>query len=165
MESIIKDFGIQPVLLAAQIVNFLILLYLLKRFLYKPVLKVLEERKQRIEESMKNAEEIEQRLQAIAQKEEESLVKSAKEGQKIIEEASAQAAALIEEGKIKAEEIIQNAQKEGRKLMEREKDKLVQDMKENISEIIVLAFQKVAGKIISTKEQKKIIEQEVKNLA
>ena len=41
----LNDFGVKPVLLAAQAVNFFILLFILKRFLYKPILGMLEKRK------------------------------------------------------------------------------------------------------------------------
>ena len=60
--EIIRNFGIQPVLLLAQIVNFLIILYLLQKFFYKPIVKLLEQRKKRIEESLKNADLIEEKL-------------------------------------------------------------------------------------------------------
>jgi len=76
--EIFNQFGINPLLLLAQVVNFAVLLFILKRFLYKPILKVLEERKKRIEESLKNAEEIEKRLVETAELEEEILAKSAR---------------------------------------------------------------------------------------
>ena len=60
--DILNQFGVQPILLAAQVVNFLILLFILKKFLYGPILKVLDSRKKTIEQSLKNAEEIERRL-------------------------------------------------------------------------------------------------------
>ena len=66
--EILKNFGIQPTLLLAQIVNFTIILFVLKKFFYKPITKVLEERKRRIEESLKNADEIEAKLQKTAEK-------------------------------------------------------------------------------------------------
>ena len=52
-----EAFGIQPLLLAAQIVNFLILAYILKRFLYKPVLEVLKKREKKIKDGLQAAEE------------------------------------------------------------------------------------------------------------
>jgi len=51
--EILKEFGIQPTLLLAQIVNFLIILFVLKKFFYKPIIKVLDARKKRIEVSLK----------------------------------------------------------------------------------------------------------------
>ena len=59
--DILSQFGVKPILLAAQVVNFLILLFILKKFLYGPILKVLSERRKKIEDSLKNVEEIEKR--------------------------------------------------------------------------------------------------------
>ena len=66
--DILNQFGISPVLLTAQVVNFLVLLFILKKLLYGPLLKVLAERRKKIEDSLKNAEEIELRLQETNEK-------------------------------------------------------------------------------------------------
>ena len=63
--DILENFGVEPVLLLAQIVNFAILLFILKRFLYKPILKVLEERKNKIETSMKQSEQIQKEFEEM----------------------------------------------------------------------------------------------------
>ena len=49
-----EKLGIQPILIIAQIVNFVILLLLLKKFLFKPILKVLDERKKKAEEVLQS---------------------------------------------------------------------------------------------------------------
>lgn len=165
MESIIHDFGINPILLAAQIVNFLVLLFILKKFLYKPILKVLEERKIRIAQSLKQADEIEKRLKEIADREEEAILKSAKEGEKIIKEAGEYSAKLIDDGRKEYENLLKRGVDDARKLAEVEKLKLMQEVKENIADLVVLALQKITGKVISSKDQKRIIEQEIKNLS
>ena len=105
--EILNQFGVQPILLAAQVVNFFILLFLLKKFLYGPILKVLNERKKRIEDSLKNAEEIEKRLQETNEKIDQMLAKASKEGQEVIDEATAQANLIIEDSKTRAEAAAQ----------------------------------------------------------
>jgi F-type H+-transporting ATPase subunit b len=60
--DILHEFGVQPILLLAQIVNFAILFFLLRKFLYGPLLKILEQRRNTIKESLKNAEKIEKQL-------------------------------------------------------------------------------------------------------
>src|SRR3989338_4739963 len=90
--EIIRNFGIQPVLLLAQIVNFLIILYLLQKFFYKPIVKLLEQRKKRIEESLKNADLIEEKLK----KTQEQSVQILAEAQKQLEEILTQSQVQIE---------------------------------------------------------------------
>ena len=58
----LKDFGVNPILLLAQIVNFTVLLILLKKFFYKPILKVLEERKHKIETSVTQTQKNQNKL-------------------------------------------------------------------------------------------------------
>lgn len=163
--EIFNQFGINPLLLLAQVVNFAVLLFILKRFLYKPILKVLEERKEAIAESLKNAEEIEERLTKIAECEEEALLKSAKEGEKIIKQAQESATQIIEDGKIKAQEIIDHAVEQSRKVAQTERVRMELQIKENLSEIVALALEKITGKVITKAQQKDIIEREVKNLS
>ena len=163
--EIFNQFGINPLLLLAQVVNFAVLLFILKRFLYKPILKVLEERKKRIEESLKNAEEIEKRLVETAEREEEILAKSAREGEKIIRQAQESVTQIIEDGKIKAQQIIDHAVEESRKTAQTERARMEMQIKENLSEIVALALEKVIGKTLTKGQQKEIIEREVKNLS
>src|SRR5687767_4684205 len=95
--ELVKEFGIEPVLLVAQVVNFLIILYILKRYLYKPILTVLEKRKEEIKIGIKNAEDA-QKLLAKTQEEEKTILKNAQtQANKIIEEAKEQAIVLSQE--------------------------------------------------------------------
>ena len=79
MEKILSDFGVQPILLLAQIVNFLILLILLKKFLYKPILQVLEKRKETIDEATKQAAGIIAEAHLKAQTDIEEMLKKGQE--------------------------------------------------------------------------------------
>lgn len=149
----------------AQIVNFLVLLFILKRFLYKPILKVLAERRQKIEESLKNAEEIEKRLNEIAEKETEVILQAGKEGQKIIQEAGEEYARIIEDAKKEYERMINKGVEDAKDLIQREQIRLEQQVRNNVGDIVAIALEKVTGKVITRKQKKEIIEKEVKNLS
>ncbi|MFI5205711.1 MAG: ATP synthase F0 subunit B, partial [Candidatus Paceibacterales bacterium] len=89
--QIAQQFGIEPILLLAQIVNFLIILFVLKKFFYKPIVKMLEERKTKIKESMVNADLIETRLKETEQKSAAILESARKNAQELMEDAKSQA--------------------------------------------------------------------------
>ncbi len=93
--NFLADFGVKPILLLAQTVNFLLLLFILKRFLYKPLLRVLETRREKIAASLKTAEEIEQRLQQVSLEREMSLKKAAKEAEEIVKDAGTTASGRL----------------------------------------------------------------------
>lgn len=162
--DILNQFGVQPVLLLAQVVNFLILLFILKRFLYKPILKVLDERKKRIEDSLKNAEEIERRLIEIASKEAESILRSAREGEKIIKQAGIQGAQIIEDANKSAEQIVKKAAIQAQELMIQEKISFQQTLREHIADLILLIVQKVTGKTLTKHDEKRIAQDAIKSL-
>lgn len=164
MEQILKDFGIQPILLAAQIVNFLVLLYLLKRFLYKPILKVLEERKEKIAESLKNAQEIEKRLLKTEEDKEKVLNKAALESKKIVEAATKSADQIIKDAHLKATEDMQAIVEKGKATIKLEGIKMQQATRENLAELVATALTKVTGKVINKKEQKEMIEKTVRQM-
>ena len=105
--DILKSFGIQPTLLLAQIVNFLIILFLLSKFFYKPIIRMLEDRKKRIEQSLTNTDLIEEKLKNTQEK-----------STQIIKEAQKNAQDLITEAKNRAEQIIENANLEAGKSTE-----------------------------------------------
>lgn len=106
----IKNFGLDPVLLFAQIVNFLIILYILRRFLYKPILSALEKRKQLIKEGLDKTEEARVRLEQIVEKEKTVLRTAQTQAKKILDDAKKESLIMVqkteESTKIKAESIL-----------------------------------------------------------
>lgn len=116
MEEFIKVFGLNPTLILAQIVNFLIIFYLLKRFLYKKIMTILQKRKDAIEEGLKQAEEARLLMEKTAKKEKEILKQGREEVQRLIDEARKQSKAFLEEAeqkaKIKEQYILDEARKQ-----------------------------------------------------
>lgn len=161
----LKDFGVKPILLAAQVVNFFILLFLLKKFLYGPILKVLETRKKTIETSLKNAEEIERKLAETEDEAEKILAKTLQESKNILDETNAAALQILEDARQQAAEILNKAYAKSLEITKAEKVKLQQEIRENAAGLVALVFEKVTGRKVTGKDQMKIIEKEVKNLS
>lgn len=132
--------------------------------MYKPLLKVLETRKQKIADSLKNAEEIEKKLIEISEREAESLRKSARESEKLIKEGADYAAKLIEQGTKEYEKLINKGVEDVKKIHETEKELILQEARVGIAELVILAFEKITGKVVK-QDQKKIIAEEIKNIS
>lgn len=163
--EILNQFGINPILLAAQIVNFALLLFILKRFLYKPILKVLEERKVKIEESLKNAQEIEKRLLETEESREKILAKAASEADKLLDSARRELEAMKEEMRQDAQKQAELIIKRGEEAARAETTRMEQMVMGKMAEIMAVGMEKVTGKILNQKDQKEIIEREIKNLS
>ena len=164
MEKIVTDFGIQPIYLVAQIVNFIILLLILKKFLYRPILKVLEERKETISASLLNAEKIEQQLQKTEQESEKKLSETLKHAQIIINNASTTADQIIAEAHKKVKTDIEIMMEEGRQNISIERDAMKNELRKEIANLIILGIGKVAGKVLDESDQKKMLAQTINEL-
>ncbi|MCL5783857.1 MAG: F0F1 ATP synthase subunit B [Patescibacteria group bacterium] len=163
--EILNQFGIKPVLLIAQGVNFLLLLFILKKFLYKPILKVLDERKQKIADSLKNADEIEKKLGQISQEREEALRKAAKDAEVILQEATQTADKIITQAHQKAGKDIEKLVEQSKESLKLEREKLHQEIRMEIAGLVVASLQKVTGKVITEKDHKEMVEKSLKELS
>lgn len=165
MDQILEQFGVQPILLLAQVVNFFVLLFILKKLLYKPLLKVLEQRKLLIAQSLKNSEEIEKRLADLSLEEEKRILKAISEGEKIIKQAQDAGVQIIEEAKIKSEESAEKIILDANISLQLEKEKMQQEMREELSNIVTMALEKVVGKTLTGVSQKKMVNETLRRMS
>jgi F-type H+-transporting ATPase subunit b len=156
-----ENIGIQPIYLAAQIVNFAIIVFLLSKFLYKPILKVLDERKKKIEEQMTLASKMKDSLEKDEKKRQEALKEAREEAKKIIEVAKKAAkkeqADILEKSKKEASSMIDKAKLEiaaERKSMQKSVEKEVVDLAATMAEKIII-------EALGKKDQESIISKKV----
>lgn len=165
MEQIFEQFGIKPILLLAQIVNFLVLLLILKKFLYGPILKVLENRKQKIVESLKNAEEIEAKLLQTEEDREIVIRKAFEEAQKIVNEATKSANQIIAQAHAKASADLEEIVRRGQGTIKLERERMQQELRGELANLVVISLEKVTGKILDKEDQKDLIAKSVRNIS
>ncbi|MEK7065488.1 MAG: ATP synthase F0 subunit B, partial [Patescibacteria group bacterium] len=107
-----EQLGIEPTLLVAQIVNFAIIVVVLSKLLYKPILAMLEKRKREIAQGLALTEKMRQEEEKFKERKEKMLLEARKEGHEIIEEARKQA-------KVVEKDILAAAQEEAGEVMEK----------------------------------------------
>lgn len=116
MQELLENLEIKWQLLAAQAVNFFILLFLLKKFLYKPMLKFLRERREAIEEGLKKADLAEQKFQEMRKLQAKELAKTRQEAQKIMDETKKRTEGakkqIVAEAREEVEGIFTKAEKD-----------------------------------------------------
>ncbi|OGY28220.1 MAG: ATP synthase F0 subunit B [Candidatus Woykebacteria bacterium RIFCSPHIGHO2_01_FULL_43_29] len=162
--EILKEFGIKPELLLAQIINFLILLFILRKFLYAPILRVLKKRKDIIEKSLKDAQEIESRLNQISLEREEKLKQAGLEAAVILDIATKNSQQIIKVAHEKAQKDAARLAEKTQRALETEREKMFGELRAKVSQLVIMSFEKVASKIITEKDQKELIERSVKEL-
>ncbi len=162
--ELLSNLGINGKLLLAQIVNFFVLLWVLKRFAYKPVLEALEERRDKIEKGLADAEKSQKKLIEIEEKEKKVLAKARKEAQKIIGKAEEQAKKsqeeIVKEANRRVEKMIEDANKK----IEEEKNKMLAEVKGEVAKLVALATEKVIDEKIDEGKDKEMIEKAVEKI-
>lgn len=162
--EIIKNFGVDPILLGAQVLNILLLFFLLKKFLYKPLLKIMQDRKLRIEEGLTFTQNAEKRLAKIKEEETKILKAAQVQSQKMLAETKKQTATLLKE----AEE---NTRSQTEKMIKDAQSRIVEESKEAeqriAKKVTLLAMEylrKSVSQLFDEKEQKEIMSRAMKEL-
>lgn len=162
--EIIKNFGLNPVLLVAQIVNFLIILFILKKFLYKPILEVLKKRQVTIKDGLKQAEEARIKLEKVVIEEKDILRNAQLQSKKIIEDAKDESIEITrqmnEEAKKQSEKMLRDAKEQ----IARESTETEKRLALKTSELAVSILEKTLKEFFSAKEQKEVISQALKKM-
>jgi F-type H+-transporting ATPase subunit b len=157
-----EGIGINLPLLIAFVINFIILFALLSIFLYKPVLKMLDERQAKIKESMEQAEKIRQETARSEEEIKDHLKKSRKEGQAVIAQAAQIGERLKEEAKDNAHQEAESLIAKARTEIQRERDKAIEELRAEFADIAILAAEKVIKETVDKKKHRKIIDEVLK---
>lgn len=155
---------IDPVTMIATLINTMILFLVLKHFLFKPVNKILDERKQNVEETYRQADEKLSEAARLESEYTEKLANAKEESAEIVKNATKRA-------QTRSDEIIAEAKKEASSLIvkanadiEKEKKRAVNQIKDEISDIALAVAEKVVEKEIDPKDHERLIESFISEL-
>lgn len=164
VDKIVKTFGLHWSLFFSQLVAFLIVCFLLKKFAYGPVMEMLEERRQRIADGEAKLVEIAQKL-ADSEKEKAILLEKANsDAKRLITEAKESAISLSEqkahEATNQAQTILAKAQEAARA----ERATMQSELKKEFGRLVVATTSKVTGKTLDDADQKRINQEAVSSV-
>lgn len=160
----LDSLGINTTYLIGQIINFAILLFVLTKFLYKPILKILDERAKKIAQGLKAAEENVKEKEKMDGIKKEQMMQTKAEVEKILVQAKQEAKSLKEEMIAQAgEEARVRAEKEYVKLHQRlEKEEVL--LRGRVGKMTVDLARKLLQKTLNTTLQEKIFTAQLKKL-
>jgi len=151
--------------LIAFLVSFVILFGLLGLFLYKPVMKMLDERSKRIKESMEQAEATKEQY-ARAEEEVRKLINKAREdGQALVSQASQMGEKIKEEAKEGARKEAQVIVDRTRAELEEERDRIIDDLRREFVDISISAAEKVIKETLDRERHRRLIEETLEDSA
>ncbi len=139
-------------------INIIVIFFILKHFLLKPVNDIIKKRQDIINESMNEAEKAKAGAEEFKNKYEETLKGVNAEADAIMEKAKTAAQkeydSIIESARNDADTIIKNANRS----INEEKEKALADLRLNAADMVIMAAQKVAEKSMSEESDRKMVE-------
>ncbi|KKU48592.1 ATP synthase F0 subunit B [Candidatus Uhrbacteria bacterium RIFCSPLOWO2_12_FULL_46_10] len=164
LAGVAATLGLNGKLFLAQLINFGLLVLILWRLLYKPLVQFMEERSKRIVEGLDNAKRYDEKLKELESERQNVLVKADREAQKILAVADDEAKRIGAEAKIAidrtAAETIARANRE----IEQAKKEMISDIRRQAADLVVLAAEKVIHERLDEPTDRRLIDQALKEV-
>ena len=159
------SLGIRIDQILFQILNFAIVLFVFKKFLFKPILKVLDDRASRVKEGLEAAEK-NLKLQTRLEDDKEQLLVDAKtQAKDIVSQAKTQAEKLIKEAQAQAKESAKQALEKERRAFESQMKLKQQEFEKSMVATVTAATNAVLENVVDVKAQKELVEKQIKSLS
>lgn len=154
-----EALGIDPALLISQVVNFLLLLLVLRFLLYKPILNMLQERREKIKEGLRYAEQVKQEAAAEQEKHQKELKETRHKAEEAIaqarEKAQEERKAILAEAKQEVQRALIGAREEA--LSERER--ILEDLRGQVALLAIAAANKIIGEALDEERQRRLVDE------
>ncbi len=156
---------VNPGLIFWTVVTFVVLLVLLKKVAWKPILAALDQREAAIKESLEKAEKAREEAQKVLDKNQANIAQAEEESKKIIDQSRAYAEKLkdqmIRDSKDQAKKIVDEAASE----IERKKEAAFNELKNQVAEIAINAAEKILRENLNKESNKKIVDKYISDIS
>ncbi len=140
------------------IANILILFYLLKRFLFKPLGDFMENRRSEIKQDLDHAKQERGQAEELRQQYEAKLRDVKGEAQEIIKQARTRQDEIIKEARAEAEEEAEEIKAKAKEEIEQEKKKAVDELKREVAGLSIQVTERVLREKVDREKQKELVE-------
>ncbi len=147
--------------LIAQLVIFLLVLFILYRLAWGPLLKILNERRARIAQGVEATQKALQELEAAERERQAKLEEARREAQAILDRIAKQGEDLRKELEAKAREQAEGLIAKARAEIQQERQKAVQDLRSQVADLAVLAAGRIIGESLDAKTHRELIERAI----
>jgi len=160
--ELLESFGINFKLLLSQVVNFFILLLILYKLVYKPLINLLDQRQKTIKESLEKADQIKQKEADLETREKEIVVKAKEEAYKIIQTAKEEGDKIRAEAHNKAKEESKILIDKTQETLKKEKEMMLDELKGDVADLAVLVSKQVIQREINSEIDQDLIKKAIK---
>jgi len=161
MPHLVADAGLLDVngTLIAEVIAFILLVLILAKWVYPPIIRIATEREDKIAAGVRAAEEAERRLAAVQEQVAQVLDEARNQAREILARAHREAAAEAEDSRAKArrdgEALIERAQSE----IAAERDRAIQELRNQVGTLVVEAASRVIGETLDVSTHRRLIEE------
>jgi F-type H+-transporting ATPase subunit b len=162
--KIFSAFGLDIKILIAQLINFAILVFILWKFAYKPMFKILDDRKKKIETGIENAAKAEEKLREISEEEKKIMIEAKKEAAKILDEARLMAEESRKRNIDKTKEEIGQLINQEKENMRQEKAEVLKSINREVVDLVMITVEKVLEEKMSGAKDEELIKKAIGKL-
>jgi F-type H+-transporting ATPase subunit b len=155
----LKELGFSVPTLIAQLINFGIILILLRIFAYKPIMRMMDERSRKIRESLEQAERIKQQAAVAEQETGKKIEAAGQEARKLLAQAETSAESVRQKVQLDAKADAEKLIAQARDQIGQERDEAIGELRREFADLTVLAAEKVIKRSLDKEAQRKLIDQ------
>jgi F-type H+-transporting ATPase subunit b len=161
--QILGNFGFDWRIALANLVNFLIIVWILNYFAFKPINQKIKEREEKVKKGLEDAKKASSELQMAEQNSQETLLKARNEANKIIAQAQNESEKIIADAKLFQEEQTKNIIAKAEKAIQQEKQKMIQDLKKEVVDLVFVVAKKFIKNESTKEKQEEVIKRILKD--
>lgn len=162
--AVAQSFGLNVKLFLAQLLNFGLLVFILWRLLYKPLINFMEERSKKIAAGLKDAALYQEKLALLETERQNVLTKADVRAGEVLMQASAEGEEIKRQAKAEAEKTAALVVEKAKEEAKREKDAVMVEVEAAASDLVVLAAEKVLRHKLDATADKRLIDEALKEL-
>ena len=159
-----EQLGVDGWKLAIQAFNFLLLLFILQRFAYKPIVGMLDERSRRIRSDLDEARRLREEAERDRETYRQQLNRSRDEARSVLEEANNVAARIREQAILDAEQQNAVTLQRARDEIAREKEHAIAELRREVGDLAIRVATQVVGRTIDANDQQRLVDEALANV-
>lgn len=164
VEQIARTFGVDGPHLLAQAISFGIVCFVLHRFAYRPVLRMLAARREQIEKGLADAERVKAELARAEAQRQDVIAQASVQANRFIEDARNAAARVMEQETRKAVAAAEQILAQAREAAARDHDRMLAELKREVGRLVVETTAAVTGKVLTPEDQRRLAEETAKQV-
>ena len=155
--GVVGTLGLNWQLFLAQLINFSVVLFILWKWVFRPVVRALEARRERIEDSIKKAEMIERQMKESEALREQKVRSATAEAQEIIKKSQSLAEQTRTEAMVATKAEAEKMISRGQKTLEAKKQEILREIKGEMANLVVIAVEKILKEKLDEKKDRELI--------